>query len=375
MSAPDLMSVLGVVALCAAVVGGLGAAALFFSRRRSLTVALGIVALVPLLVAVAGTLVISHAMFLDTHDLKVLVIVLGTAAFVGAGIALLLGRSVSAATRALSHAARSAPDAGYVSVPRALPSELARIDAALIEGSAALRDSHDRERALERSRRELVAWVSHDLRTPISGIRAMSEALADGVVDDVETTRRYADSIRREAERLSDLVDDLFELSRIHADALLTTVEQVALWDVLAEALDSAKPVAAAKGVRIEEAVLAGMPPVAGSSADLLRVVRNLLANAIRHTPTDGVIAVRAGAESGTAWFEVADSCGGIPEEDLPRVFDVAFRGTNARTPGAAGGGLGLAIARGLVEAHGGGISVENAGPGCRVMVRIPSQT
>lgn len=381
MSPDEAASVVGTVSGCAVAGGVLGGLALRAARRRSMRWAVAIAALFPLLVAVAGVLVVSHEMFLSEHDRDVLAVVLGAAAVVASVTALLLGGAVSAAAGDLASAARDVGTGRYIGLSRSLPAELANVDAALVGVSASLREAREREHELERSRRELVAWVSHDLRTPIAGIRAMSEALVDGVVEDRATTLRYASSIRSEAERLSGLVDDLFELSRIHADALRTTVEQVALWEVLTEALDSAQPVAAAKGVRLQSTVLDAdepvdrIPRVAGNPADLLRVVRNLLTNAIRHTPADGVIAVRAGVTDDSAWFEVADACGGIPEEDLPRLFDVAFRGTAARTPGDdAGGGLGLVIARGLVEAHGGGITVENAGPGCRVLVRIPAQ-
>ena len=106
-------------------------------------------------------------------------------------------------------------------------------------------------------------------------------------------------------------------------------------------------------------------------------MVRNLLANAIRHTPSEGTVTLAAGADGDSAWFAVQDSCGGIPEADLPRVFEVAFRGEAARSPAPdqAGAGLGLAIARGLVEAHRGRIGVENAGPGCRFVIRLPRPT
>lgn len=143
---------------------------------------------------------------------------------------------------------------------------------------------------------------------------------------------------------------------------------------MLSDAVASAAPVAAAKGVRLVGTAQDDLPPVRGSVPELGRVMRNLLSNAIRHTPEDGVVHVRAHGRDGSAWVEVADACGGIPSEDLPRVFDVAFRGTASRTPGDDGGaGLGLAIARGLVEAHRGEISIDNDGPGCRVRVRLPA--
>jgi signal transduction histidine kinase len=117
-----------------------------------------------------------------------------------------------------------------------------------------------------------------------------------------------------------------------------------------------------------------GWPVVRASEPELARVVGNLLVNSVRYTPADGTVRVDAGQDHGEAWLAVSDSCGGIPEDDLARVFDVAFRGEKARTPASAGGGgLGLAIVRGLVEAHGGRVHAHNTATGCRFVVRIPA--
>jgi len=230
----------------------------------------------------------------------------------------------------------------------------------------------EKERQAEAGRRELVAWVSHDLRTPLAGLRAMAEALEDGVVDDPDTVAEYHRRIRAETDRVSNLVDDLFELSRINAGALRLSLASVALGDVVSDAVASAVPLATAAGVRL----VAGQgdwPIVTGSEPELSRIVGNLLRNAIRHTPSDGTITVTGGREDGGGWFAVSDGCGGIPEVDLPRVFDVAYRGASARTPAEnAGGGLGLAIVRGLVEAHRGRVSVANVDGGCRFVVHLP---
>jgi signal transduction histidine kinase len=243
----------------------------------------------------------------------------------------------------------------------------------------------ERERALESSRRELVAWVSHDLRTPIAGIRAMVEALDDGVIADPGEVRQYHLRLVTEADRLARLVDDLFELSRIEANALALTLERVPLGEVVSDAVASAAVMADAKGVRLvgrmegDRTAGSGANPgpgslaVAGSAPELTRVVRNLLDNAIRHTPPGGVVEVAVGRYDGRAEVSVRDGCGGIPAEDLDRVFDLAYRGDAARTPAATGGaGLGLAIARGFVEAHRGDIAVRNEPGGCRFVVHLP---
>jgi signal transduction histidine kinase len=308
-----------------------------------------VVALIPVVAVALGSLAAAKAMFVSSHDLSALVVVV-----VGAGTAGLLGAL-------------------------ALAAELDRTRSRV----AAMTE---RERALESSRRELVAWVSHDLRTPIAGIRAMVEALDDGVVADPDEVHRYHVRLVTEADRLARLVDDLFELSRIEADALALTLERVPLGEVVSDAVASAAVMADAKGVRLvgreDTAGGSGGPgapggsrsvTVAGSAPELTRVVRNLLDNAIRHTPPGGVVEVAVGRYDGRAEVSVRDGCGGIPAEDLDRVFDLAYRGDAARTPSATGGaGLGLAIARGFVEAHRGDIAVRNEPGGCRFVVHLP---
>lgn len=232
------------------------------------------------------------------------------------------------------------------------------------------------ERQVDASRRELVAWVSHDLRTPLSGIRAMSEALQDGVVTDPVEVAGYAGRISAETDRLSRMVDDLFELSKITAGALQLTYRPVPLEDAVSQAVDAVSVTAVRRGVTLEVDPPANWPTVSGSGPELDRVFRNLLINAVRHTRDGDSVMIIARVDGGTARLAVQDGCGGIPEPDLPRVFEVGFRGGSARTPGVddpqTGAGLGLAIVRGLVELHRGTVTVRNHGPGCRFEVSLP---
>ncbi|WP_090097720.1 sensor histidine kinase [Lentzea jiangxiensis] len=225
------------------------------------------------------------------------------------------------------------------------------------------------EREAEAARRQLVAWISHDLRTPLAGIRAMTEALEDGVVSEPGEVAVYAKQIAQEADHLSKLVDDLFQLSRITAGALNLPMHDVALADVVSDVVAASRPVAGLKGVELRGDART-WPVVRGSDPELMRVVRNLVSNAIRHTPEGGAIAVQVDVDGPEAVVRVDDACGGIPEDVLPQVFDVGFRGSSARNP--SGAGLGLSIARGLVEAHHGRIHAQNHGPGCRFEVRLP---
>jgi signal transduction histidine kinase len=354
---------LGAALLVAAV--GLG----ILHRLRTWSVAtqLAVVASATVAATVAGIIAITLAMMISDHDRSVALTVVIVAGLVGLGVSLLLGRRLIAANRALVESVRSgryrAPDVR-------LPAELAELSRELEAAYGRLAQAHEREQTLEASRRELVAWVSHDLRTPLAGLRAMAEALEDEVVADAETTRRYHRRIRVEVDRLTELVDDLFELSRIHAGALRLSRQRIGLADLVAEAVAGAEPLARVKGVRLRADAQSGLP-VQVDATELSRALRNLVVNAIRHTPSDGTIEIVGAVEDGMACVTVSDACGGIPDQDLPRVFDVAFRGEAARTPGG-GAGLGLAIARGIVEAHAGEIGVTNAGSGCRFEIRLP---
>lgn len=238
------------------------------------------------------------------------------------------------------------------------------------------------ERASETSRRELVGWISHDLRTPLAGIRAMAEALEDALVTDPQDITRYARRIGDETNRLSAMVDDLFELSRINSGTLTLAVERLSTESLVSQALEASTPAAQVRRVRLEsgtEPRQQTWPTVSASHREMARVLGNLLVNAIRHTPSDGTVRLSVARDGDAVLLVVQDGCGGIPEDELPFVFDTAFRGGHARSPHeelavtGPGAGLGLAIARGLVEAHGGTIAVANRSPGCRFEVRLPA--
>jgi signal transduction histidine kinase len=300
---------------------------------------------------------------------------LALAGLAGLAVALFFSRRITKVTKKLLGAVREVGESGIYTPPAVrLPTELAGLSEGLAEAHDRLGKSRAREQALEASRRELVAWVSHDLRTPLAGLRAMAEALEDQVVTDPREVSHYHSQIRRETDRLSAMIDDLFELSKIHAGTLRLSPRLVALEELVAEVVASTEPVARAKGVRLAGSAVRGMPVVI-DTAEMGRAVKNLVTNAIRHTPMDGTIEVIGEIQAGMACVSVSDQCGGIPPEDLPRVFDVAFRGESARTPdpnAAGGAGLGLSIARGIVDAHSGQISVRNTGPGCQFRIKLP---
>lgn len=234
--------------------------------------------------------------------------------------------------------------------------------------------AHEAERARDEARRELIAWVGHDLRTPLGVIRAMSEALEDGVVESPDDVREYGRQITGESRRLNSMVDDLFELSRINSGALDLQLAPVSLEPLVTESVRALTESAARRRVTLE--IEPGRwPVVIASAAELERVLRNLLSNAIRYTPAGGTVRISSGNDREHGWLRVADRCGGIPAGDLARVFDFAYRGDAARTPGAdelsPGAGLGLAIVAGLVEAQRGTVAVDNVPGGCRFDVSL----
>ncbi len=234
----------------------------------------------------------------------------------------------------------------------------------------------DSERAAEMSRRQLVAFVSHDLRTPLAGIRAVSEALADGLVGDDEV-RAHAKHIEQESIRLSEMVDDLFEMSKINAGAVQPTFDRVALDEVVDDVLAAHRIAAERAGVQLRAELPEKPVRVLGSDRALVRVLSNLVANAIAHTPEGGRVQLALGSDENVAWARVDDTGVGIDEADLPRVFDVAYRGSNDRVPREdsslpSGSGLGLAIAAGLIQAHRGTLSAHNLDTGARFEVRLP---
>ncbi|OKH98426.1 two-component sensor histidine kinase [Streptomyces sp. CB02923] len=373
----DFLVIAALAALGAAAAGLPAAAAVRVLRRRSVALSLFAAGALAVVTMAAGTVAVAQAMFLSAHDLGVVMAVVAVSGVVSLGAALLFGRRITAGSRQLADAARTVGSEGGFAAPADPPTaELAALADALEEAGTRLTRARERERALDTARRDLVAGISHDLRTPLAGLRAMAEALEDGVVRGADAARYHA-RIRVEVDRLAGLVDDLFELSRIQSGALTLTPSRVSVYDLVDDALAGARPLAAADGVRLVDGGVAAVP-VRVDAQQITRVLGNLLVNAIRATPADGTVAVSARrADDGRVTLAVEDGCGGIPEDDLPRVFDTGWRGAPARTPradGGSGAGLGLAIVRGIVEAHAGRATVRNTERGCRFEVDLPGE-
>lgn len=372
----DVAVLVGIAGGSALAVGLVGAGVLQLLRGRSFASQAIVVALTSTVAVAAGALAAGRAMFISTHDLSALAVVVAVAAVVGVCSALLLGHRVGSASASLDRAARriaAAGDAGTAAPAGRTILELDRLARQLDETAAELAASRERERAVEQARRDLVSWVSHDLRTPLAGIRAIAEALEDGIVDDAETIARYYRTLRTETDRLAALVDDLFELSTIGAGAVTLDYDAVPLGELVSEVVAAAAPLAQRGGIRLE-GVVDPHATIEASPPEIARVLRNLVGNAVRETPHGGTVRVEGQVAGAHAYLAVEDTCGGISPDVLPRVFEAGYRGQHARTPtGERGGaGLGLAIAKGLVSAHGGAIGVRNTARGCRFEVRLP---
>jgi signal transduction histidine kinase len=292
----------------------------------------------------------------------VLVVTVGVSA--AAALMIVSGRVLAVLLTSTAAAAVTAAATGWV-----LAARVQR----LADAHRRLTEARDRERAIESGRRELMAWISHDLRAPLASIRAMIDAIDDGVVTDQATVEEYHQRIGLQVDRLSRMVADLFELSRITTGRLEFHPQPVDLEAVVTKVVGAHDSLARSLGVRLHTEVV-GCPIADADHRHLVRVLTNLVSNGLRHTPAAGAVALHCIPRNGMVVLSVRDGCNGIPQRDLPHVFDTGYRGDPARTPHVgSGSGLGLAIVRSLIEAHGGTISVSNVQGGCRFDIHLPA--
>jgi signal transduction histidine kinase len=325
--------------------------------------------------------VTARLMFISSHDatLALVIVLFATAVMLVFGyfVAISLRDGMTDITRAaksvqLGDLTARANDQGS--------DELAQLARAFNDMTAQLDRVRGQEARLNQARRDLIAWTSHDLRTPLTSLRARVEALADGVVSDPAEVAAYLGAIRNDTYALSRLIDDLFELATIDAGGLKLDPLECVLGDLVSDTIEAMSVLAAAQGVTLSGSVAAGVDPVKISPRHIQRVLNNLIANALAHTPRGGTVRVdaeRADGAGGRVRVRVSDTGEGIAAEDLPRVFERFYRAerSRARQAGAlaTGMGLGLAIARALVEAHGGEIGIESqVGQGTAVWFTIP---
>ena len=280
-------------------------------------------------------------------------------------------RAVVIAVAAFLAGAAAVAVPGHMGADQILLVLLAAAGAALAAALAVRLAMEERSRReIEEARRQLVAAASHDLRTPLASLRLLVESIDDGVATG-ETRDRYLKEIRTHVGVLSDLIDDLFELSRIEAGDISWTMRQVKVRELIGDTVAAMRAPAAERGVSLAAELPAAELIASANAEKVQRVLFNLIQNAIRHTPADGSVTVRARPAAGGVEVEVADDGEGISAGDGERVFEAFYRGDAARRE--EGAGLGLAISRAIVEAHGGRIWFEDGAPGTRVHFTLRS--
>jgi signal transduction histidine kinase len=318
--------------------------------------------------------IMADLMFVSYHDLALAGVLLLFAVIIATTFGVFVAASVTDGLRQLAGTARQVAR-GDLSARAAVPGrdEVSQAAAAFNEMAVQLEQAAQQRREVEALRRDLIAWTSHDLRTPLTSIRVMVEALHDGMVEDPETVQRYYRTIRADVVALNNLIDDLFELSQLDTGSLRLEKEAHSLSDLISDTLESFRAIAGQRQVQLDGEVGPNLDPVWLNAPKIGRTLANLVGNALQYTPAGGLVRVTAERTAGEVQVTVLDTGPGFAEADLPRVFEKFYRGEQARSRATGGAGLGLAIAKGIVEAHGGRIWAENEdGRGARISFTLP---
>ncbi len=316
------------------------------------------------LLTLSNVWLMSERMFFSKdHDLILSGILLLFAAIIATTFGIFVAASVTDGLRQLARTAQQIAGGNLKArVSISGRDEVAMVGATFNEMAAQLQQAAQQRAELEQMRKDLIAWTSHDLRTPLTSIRAMIEALHDGMVDDPATVQRYYRTIRSDIIALNDIIDDLFELAQLDAGGLSMEMAQHALADIVSDTLEMFQAVAQDHGVTLQGTVAPDLGLVEMCAPKIGRVIANLVSNALRHTPAGGTVQVTAVRQPEGVMVTVQDSGPGFVTDDLPRVFEQFFRGEESRSRASgSGAGLGLAIAQGIVTAHNGRIWAENS--------------
>lgn len=303
----------------------------------------------------------ARLMFASEHDLLLATVLL---LFAG-GIAVVLGSFFTSTLieriKRLEKAAKSI-ESGNLSSRAEIPGndELAMLARSFNQMAQKIQTADQKQKELESLRRDLVAWAGHDLRTPLSSIRVLVEALSDGLVTDPVVITNYLAQTKKHVDNLSLLIDDLFQISQLDAGGIPLSLEQSSLSDLISDTLESFSGIASQKGIILSGSADKDVDPTNIDILWLGRAINNLVSNAIRHTPDGGRVTINAISNIDHIAVKVKDTGEGILPEDIPHVFERFFRGEKSRNRSGGGAGLGLAITKGIIEAHGGNISVES---------------
>jgi signal transduction histidine kinase len=313
--------------------------------------------------------IMAQQMFVSPHDLVLSGVLLLFAAIIATTFGVFVAASVTNGLRQLAQSAQTIAGGDLSARVQVLGrDEVAQVGQVFNAMAGQLQQAEAQRVELETLRRDLIAWTSHDLRTPLTSIRAMVEALHDGMVDDPETVQRYYRTIRADVIALNSLINDLFELAQLDAGGLVLELSPYAFGDLVSDALESFRVLAQQRGIDLQAVVAANVGQVRLNAPKIGRVLANLISNALRYTPEGGKVVVTAVSTSTGVQVTIQDSGPGFHPTDLPRIFEQFYRGEQARSRSTGGAGLGLAIARGIVEAHNGRIWAENAPDGGAVV-------
>lgn len=334
-------------------------------RFSSLRWTLIFVILLTVLLIFVNVFLTAQLMYINDHDLILTTGLLIFGGIVSAVSVFFIARAIITRIHALAMAAEKLAAGNLrTRLPEYGNDELAELSRTFNVMAQALQTVDEQKRLLEQQRRDLIAWVSHDLRTPIAAIRAMNEAVLDGVVTDAGTVTRYLETMQREIENLTRLIDDLFELSKLDTGHLTIRREPTSISDLISDTLGSLAARAEQQQIILTGRVETGAELASIAADKVQRVLNNLLDNALQHTPPGGKITLHACLQGSAIRIGVHNTGSTISPADLPYLFQSFYRGETARVPksdGQRGAGLGLAIARGFVEAHGGQMEVESS--------------
>lgn len=376
LSAADVLLIVLTCLLVAACVAALTLLLLRVLRRRSFRAQLMLVASAGVVAMAASVVAISLEMYISTHDLTVLLAVIAVSLILGLATAWVVARAMRSSFDRLSASLDEVGRGGVIVAEQGGSRELDDLSAQLAEVSGKVDAASAELERLDSARRRFFAWISHDLRTPLTAVRALAESIEEGAADAPE---RFAGQVRVQVDTMSRMVDDLFELSTLTSGAVQLQTQQVDLLDVVSDAVADVAAAAARHGVRIVERGV-GAHVLWADPHQLGRIIVNLLTNAIRHAPRGTEIVISATEiDRNRLVLGILDHGAGVAVEDLDRMFDVGWREDAARTAPtdrdgvASGAGLGLSIARGLARAHGGEVFAERTDEGFRMNVLLPS--
>lgn len=315
----------------------------------------------------------ARLMFASEHDLLLASVLLVFAGGMAMALGYFLSSTMTDRMLLLKQAAEKLAQGNLETrVPVSGRDEVATLAESFNQMASQLQAMDEKQRELERLRKDLIAWVSHDLQTPLASIRAILEALYDRVVEDPETVQRYLNTAQRDVNSLSALIDDLFQMAQLDAGGMPLEKAESSLADLISDTLESFSELASRQGVTLEGSAESNVDPVFMDTQRIGRVLNNLIGNALRHTPAGGQVELRARRAGAGVEVTVRDSGEGIRAEDIPNIFESFYRGEKSRSRATGGAGLGLAIARGIVRAHGGEIRVESQPGDTRFIFTLP---